>query len=269
MSIRNREDAKGLIPIAATKYRYHVQAARLAGNAMIACLANDMEDFPIGSQWILALNGPGSKPGNDLALSYCGEYWLRVNGAEVEGSIDGHQGDVKRLSLSMLHDQMKYPPFQSQLRGTVREGERFQQSFGPGFEFVLEPSPAGGWEIVIREQGRDENVARLTPPLHFAPNPREIEAWHLVDAPSSCPRSYGAANGPPREREFIFSPEVGRTIAGPKANRAVSSEDITAVKGFGHGILTIERFEVSHDDKGCPSLKTLEFNVRLEGGFRR
>jgi len=46
MSIRNREDAKGLIPIAATRYRSHLQAARSTGNAMIACLANDMEALP-------------------------------------------------------------------------------------------------------------------------------------------------------------------------------------------------------------------------------
>ena len=226
----------------------------------------EAKNFPVGSEWILAINGPGSKPGNDLAISFCGEYWLRVDGAEVVGSIDGHQGEVKRLSLSKLSDQMRYPAFESELRGTVEDGKRFRQSFGPGFEFVLEPSPAG-WEIVVREQGRDENLARLTPPLHFAPNPREIEAWHVVDAPPSCPRSYDASTGPPFPREFIFSPEVGRTIAGPQATRSISPEDVMAVQRFGRGKFTIERFEISHDAKGCPHFRSLEFKVRLEGGY--
>ena len=40
------------------------------------------------------------------------------------------------------------------------------------------------------------------------------------------------------------------------------------VKRFECGIFTIERFEVSHDDKGCPRLRTLEFIVHLEGDYR-
>ena len=153
---------------------------------------------------------------------------------------------MKRLSLFKLSEQIRYPAFQSELRGTVEDGKRFRQSFGPGFEFVLEPSPAG-WEIVVREQGRDENLARLTPPLHFAPNPREIEAWHVVDAPPSCPRSYDASAGPPFPREFIFSPEVGRTITGPQATKSISPEDVIAVQRFGRGKFTIERFQASYD----------------------
>jgi hypothetical protein len=223
-------------------------------------------EFPIGSEWILAINGPGSKPGNGFALSNCGEYWLRVDGAEVVGSIDGHQGEVKRLSLSRLGDRMYYPAFKNEFRGIVRKGETFRKPFGPCFEFVLERTLAE-WEIVIREGGREENLARLTPPLHFAPNPREIEAWHMVETPPSCPRPYGADTGPPLPREFIFSPEVGRTIAGPQTTRAVSPEDIITVKRFGRGLFTIERFEVSYDDKGCPHFRALEFKVRLEGGY--
>ncbi len=128
----------------------------------------EAENFPVGSEWILAINGPGSKPGKGLALSICGEYWLRVEGAEVLGSIDGRQGEVKRLSLSRLHNRIRYPTFMNELRGRLRDGERFRQPFGPGFEFVLEPNPAG-WEIVIREQGREENLARLKPGIWWSP----------------------------------------------------------------------------------------------------
>lgn len=41
-----RENAKGLVPITALKYRDHLQAARSAGNKWINCIANDMEKLP-------------------------------------------------------------------------------------------------------------------------------------------------------------------------------------------------------------------------------
>jgi hypothetical protein len=226
----------------------------------------EMGLFPAGSKWILALNGPGAKPGNGLALSNCGEYWVRVDNENVVGSLDGIQGETKRMPLTEFLLRLHYPSFGETFRGRIGTGERFQRPFGGSFEVVLEPM-ADGWEIMVRERGRDENLARLTPPLHFVPNPREIEAWHVVDAPWSCPRPYGASAGPPFPREFIFSPEVGRTIAGPQTSRAVSSEDIIAVKQFGRGLFAIDRFEISYDDNGCPRLRTLEFQVHLEGGY--
>jgi hypothetical protein len=226
----------------------------------------EAENFPVGSEWILAINGPGSKPGKDLALSHCGEYWLRVEGNEVSGCVDGPQGEVRRLSISGLRELMRCPSFQIEFSGTVLAGQRFSKAFGPGFEFVLEPT-LSGWEIVVRQDGRDENLARLTPPLHFAPSPRDIEAWHLVKVPSFCPRPFDPDTGPPQSREFIFSPEVGLTIAGPQATRAVSPEDIVAVGRFGHGTFTIERFKVSDDERGCPRLKEVEFKAHVEGGY--
>jgi hypothetical protein len=226
----------------------------------------EMGFFPVGSRWILALNGPGAKPGTGLALSNCGEFWVRVENENVVGSLDGSQGETKRMPLSEFLQRLRYPRFEETFRGHIRTGERFQRAFGGSFEVVLEPAP-DGWEIMVRERGREENLARLTPPLHFVPNPREIEAWHLVDAPSSCSLPYDATSVPPSLREFIFSPEVGRTIAGPQASRAVTPEDIIAVERFGRGLFTIDRFDVSYDDKGCPRFRTLEFQMRLEGGY--
>jgi hypothetical protein len=218
--------------------------------------------FPVGSRWLLALNGPGGKPGAGLALSHCGEYWVRVEGEDVVGALDGPQGVTKRMPLDEVLLWLRYPAFEETITGRVAGGERFQRGFGGRFELVLEPV-AGGWEIVVREDGRDENLARLTPPLHFAPNPREIEAWHLVEAPPSCPRPYDARTGPPFPREFVFSPEVGRTIAGP---RAVTPEDVAAVARFGRGLFSIVRFDIGRDERGCPRFASLEFRVRLEGG---
>lgn len=58
-----------------------------------------LDSFPPRSEWILALNGPGSKPGNGFALSHCGEYWVRIEGKDIVGSIDGTQSQIKRMPL--------------------------------------------------------------------------------------------------------------------------------------------------------------------------
>lgn len=224
-----------------------------------------VEGFPVGSEWILAINGPGSKAGKDFALSHCGEYWLRVEGDEVLGSVDGIQGEMRRLSISGLRQLMRFPAFQAEFSGTVQAGERFSKPFGPGLEFLLEPTPSG-WEIVVKQDSRDENLAGLTPPLHFVPNPREIDAWHLVKFPAFCHHPYDDETGPPQNRKFVFSPEVGLTIAGPQATRAVTPDDIAAVGRFGHGTLTIEGFKIRNDERGCPRFEEMWFKVHLEGG---
>jgi len=225
-----------------------------------------VELFPPGSEWVLALNGPGSKPGKGLALSHCGEYWLRIEQGEVIGSIDGTEKQVKRMPWREFRGRFLYPRFSTSFSGRVAAGERFRRPFGSRFEFILEPTSTG-WEIVVREYGRDENLARLTPPLHFAPNPREIEGWHLSDNPSGCPtRPYAAEAGLAHPRQFIFSPDVRDEIAGPKAGRSVTVEDVEAVRRFGEGRLTITGFRLAQARDGCPGIEWMDFSVRLEGG---
>ncbi len=227
-----------------------------------------IDGFPPGTEWILALNGPGAKPGNDLALSHCGEFWLAVQNGEVVGSIDGKQGDIRRMPLGTFRDKLRYPSFQEQFSGRIDRGKTYRRPFGSMFYFVLEPIPTG-WEIQIREIGREENLARLTPPLHGAPNPREIEGWHFMADPSSCAdRAYLADSGPDNPRSFIFSPEVGRNIAGEKASRSVTTEDIQAVERFGIGTLTIDRSTLGPiHPNGCPDIERLEFTVQVKGGY--
>jgi len=226
-----------------------------------------MTDFPPGTEWILALNGPGAKPGNGLALSHCGEYWLSVVDSMVAGSIDGKQGEMKRMTLADLRNRLRYPAFSQTFHGRVQSGERFQQAFGPGLTFILEPVP-NGWEIVIKEPGREENLTRLTPPLHFVPNPREIEGWQFLDDPSRCSsRPYAAESGPANPRRFIFSPEVGRQIQGPDAGRAVTPEEIEMIRRFGRGTLTIEDFALGPEKDGCPGILRMEFSMQVEGGY--
>lgn len=150
----------------------------------------EVSQFPVGSEWLLALNGPGAKPGDGLALSHCGAYWLRVEGELVIGQIDGTIGESQRRALSEIRKILR-PPLRLTFRGMVKRGEAFRKPFSDKLTLCLEPRDSG-WLITIREAGREEDLARLTPPLHFVPNPREIEGWQLRDPiPAGCVPPYG------------------------------------------------------------------------------
>ena len=150
------------------------------------------------------------------------------------------------------------------LAGEVRAGEAFERPFGPGLVLRLEPTPLG-WLITMRETGRDEDLARLTPPLHFVPNPRELEGWHFRNAANTGPNE-GDVNAPGETRAFIFSPEVGRTIAGPTATASPSSEEIEAVRAAGSGTLWIEDYRLDRLEPGQQraGFAWLRFTVALE-----
>ena len=226
-----------------------------------------LDFFPPGSEWILALNGQGAKPGEGLAISHCAEYWLRVENDDVVGSIDGGEKQVKRMSLHEFKNRFLYPRFSKKISGRIETGEKFLRPFGSRFEFILEPNPEG-WEIVIKEYGRDENLSRLTPPFHFVPNPREIEGWHLSDNPSACANRPNKADaGPTNPRKFIFSPEVGKRINGAKVDLSVTDEEVRDIQNFGRGELTIEKFKLAPGSDGCPKIEWMDFSVQLDGGY--
>jgi hypothetical protein len=114
-----------------------------------------LESFPPGTEWILALNGPGAKPGTGLALSHCGEYWLRVEKGHVIGSIHGAQSQVNRMPLQEFRRKLTCPRFSESFPGHVVKGKRYSRPFGARFTFILEPR-LDGWEIFIREYGITE-----------------------------------------------------------------------------------------------------------------
>lgn len=111
-------------------------------------------------------------------------------------------------------------------------------------------------------------MARLTPPLHSAPNPRYIEACHLKKSPENCPCAYGSESAPTIPRKFIFSPEVGKSIDGPNAASSVSPEAVKRVALFGSGEFHIEKYEIGTDKNGCPVIKSMEFRILTEGGYK-
>jgi hypothetical protein len=132
--------------------------------------------------------------------------------------------------------------------GSLKAGQKFALSFGSRFVFALEPGDFG-WEICIYERERTENLTRLTPPLHFVPNPRHIEGWHFRNAKNTGPND-GSVNAPQEEREFIFSPEIGGTIDGPQASHEVTTEEADRVEAFGHGHVQITHRELSPPQAG-------------------
>jgi hypothetical protein len=130
--------------------------------------------------------------------------------------------------------------------GELAAGQAYTREFGEGLRFALVPRPLG-WEIVVTRRGRDENLARLTPPFHFAPNPREIEGWHFRNADNSGPNEDGDknVNAPGEVREFIFSPAVGATIDGPDAGRPPTPDEVDEVRRWGQGTLAILEYRLA------------------------
>ena len=159
------------------------------------------------------------------------------------------------------------PPTRSAVTfsGELSAGQGFDRDFADGLRFALVPQRFG-WEIVIRRKGRDENLARLTPPFHFVPNPRDIEGWHFRNADNTGPNEAGDrnVNAPGEVREFVFSPEVGATIDGPDATRSPTPAEIERVLQWGLGTLTILEYRLADLDPGKTArFEWMRFSVQL------
>jgi len=127
--------------------------------------------------------------------------------------------------------------------GVLESGQAYTKGFDHRLLFSLKPIDKG-WEIMVRVEGRDENIARLTPPFHYVPNPRYIEGWHFRNGDNAGPND-GSVNAPQEIRDFIFSPEVGQSIQGPHSRFGVSSDDVQHVEAFGRGRLTIMDYRLT------------------------
>jgi len=138
-----------------------------------------------------------------------------------------------------------------QLAGKLAEGERFAAPAGPGWTFVLEPD-AYGWIIHLNARDGD-NLARITPPFHFVPNPRYLEGWHFRNRANTGPNQ-GDVNAPQQVRDFIFDREIRPEW--PDATRVERAE--------GRGTLTITEFSLSPPEPGARAHFTwLSFEVCL------
>ena len=125
---------------------------------------------------------------------------------------------------------------------SVRAGQTYRRALWGGLVFELEPSELG-WRIAVRDTTRPaEDLASLTPPFHFAPNPRDIEGWTFRNKQNTGP-NLGDVDAPGEAREFIFSPEVGRSIPSPDSvgTSGMTVEMLDRVGARGRGVLEVER----------------------------
>ena len=131
------------------------------------------------------------------------------------------------------------------IAGTLARGEAFARPAGPGWVFALDPAPEG-WIVRLRApDGRD--LAAITPPYHFVPNPRELYGWHFRNRANTGPND-GDVNAPQARRDVIF--DLGEGADPPDAARVAAAE--------GRGVLLITGFTLSPPEPG-----TLAYFSRL------
>ncbi len=146
------------------------------------------------------------------------------------------------------------------ITGAVAGGEEFTETTPGGWIFKLTPMRYG-WLLGVAQPGReDENISRLTPPLH-GPNATLIEGWHFRNETNTGPNT-GSVNVPQQQRHFIFSPEVGRTINYNGAS--TTGEDIDTISSYGRGWLYLDSFALTPLKEGeRASFETISFKVCL------
>lgn len=148
-----------------------------------------------------------------------------------------------------------------EIHGEVNGGRGFAASTPSGWLLRLTPVKSG-WFLSISVKGREtEDLARLTPPWHFVPNPREIEGWHLRNRDNTGPND-GSVNAPRELREFIFSPEVGRSIE--YHGSGTRAEDVERVRAFGRGWLHLSSYRLTPPRRGeRAAFEWLQFSACL------
>jgi hypothetical protein len=147
------------------------------------------------------------------------------------------------------------------VRGKAIKGQRVTIGMRGLWILTLDPGDHG-WFLSVTMKGREgEDLARLTPPWHFVPNAREIEGWHFRNIDNTGPND-GSVNAPQRLREFIFSPDVGRTIE--YSGSATAPEDVEKVRAFGRGWLFIESYRLTPTRPGDrAAIESLTFSACL------
>ena len=197
--------------------------------------------------------------------------WFEPYEHRMEAEFDGPD------TLLLTGDRCENCPEHTYVRGkavmfedSVRAGQPYRRALWDGLRFELRPLDLG-WRIAILDSTRpDEDLASITPPYHFVPNPRDIEGWHFRNQANTGPNK-GDVNAPQEVREFIFSPEVGRSIRSPASGSAeVTDEDVERARQRGRGVLEIENLDLTPPQKGeRAGIRSMRFRVAIEEVLRR
>jgi len=149
--------------------------------------------------------------------------------------------------------------------GEAQVGQTFERTV-ERFVFRITPQlqaggPPMGWRIGIFEPGRKEDLSQFTPPLH-GPNPLQVFAWHFRNPDNTGPNE-GSTNAPGLRREFIFHPEVGRTIVyEDDAKKMLANLDI--IGSFGRGTFNVLDLRMTEPRRGeSPGILWLRFEACL------
>lgn len=238
---------------------------RIWGGAGWLCRP-EIDRFRVGTEWVLAVDGPGSKPGAtpDHALSMCGQYWLELVDEKARGNIcdDEDMTAVQEAPLAIVrHGERQH----ARIDGEIKAGQPFERPFGPGFLFRLTPHPAG-WTIAVLGSPAGNDLSRLTTPLRGPMNPLEIEGWQFRNADNSGPNEPGAKNrnAPQEVRDFSFSPDVPRLMDAKSNGEWPPAEVIFGIRCFGRGRLTITDYTLKNLGQGeLAEFASMRFKVEL------
>jgi len=219
---------------------------RSSGSTRVALCYLDCDGFhEIMGRILPAGDGPHAE----------GKDWL------LSRAFDFETGKPKDLSEPML--QVIFgDPATIEFSGSIKAGQRFEHHFGDRFIFALAPMQFG-WGISVHEKGRAENLAGLTLPLHGS-NPTDIEGWHFRNEDNTgSSNEHDAASGNDI-RDFIFSPEVGKTINAPESTNNITEDDIDRIQAFGQGELKITRLKLSPPQlHGTANIEQMNFVCTL------
>jgi len=184
-----------------------------------------------------------------------GKDWL------LSRAFDFETGKPKDLSEPML--QLIFgDPATIEFSGSIKAGKCFEHLFGDRFIFALEPIQYG-WEIFVYEKGRKEDLAELTLPLH-GPNPTDIEGWHFRNEDNTDSSNEHSDIMSSDDREFIFSPEVGKAINASESTNEITEDDIDRIQAFGQGELKITHLKLSPPQlHGTASIEKMNFDCKL------
>jgi TonB family protein len=135
--------------------------------------------------------------------------------------------------------------------GRVHTGERYRCAFTPGLNFDLVPV-AKGWQLAIRDDQHEENLARLTPPFN-GQLPFPIQGSDFLKVGNTAKVDL------PQKREFVFADDVSQY------SRSGNGRSMSGQVEQRHGVITITDVQLNgygHDQN--PDISELAFEVSIQ-----
>jgi TonB family protein len=181
-------------------------------------------------------------------------FWLLVFVPCAECSQTLHPPETGTSCTVKQTDDDSKSRAELEFTGQVRAGDTYNCKFISGFNFRLEPD-ADGWLIAIREDKRNENLARFSP-LVADQSPILIA---LADVLREETKRGTHGESEYEERKFYFSPAVGRSV-----KKKPTERQLAEVLNTGRGLFRITSVEMTKNNPGeTESVAAMSFNVSI------